>query len=185
MEWIPSWAVPTALGAQSLLPMTTSLAKPRIWLFKTEPEVFSIQDLANSPDQTTFWDGVRNYQARNTLRDDVQVGDLVLIHHSNADPPGIAGTARVVRAGYPDPSAFDPKDPHFDPKSRKESPTWIAVDIRLESIFPEPIGLPQLKAEPRLAQMVLLQRGSRLSIQPVTGPEWAIVDRMRRPKRRG
>ncbi len=147
----------------------------RYWLFKSEPDVFSIHDLEAAESRTTGWDGVRNYQARNFLRDDVQVGDGVLFHHSNADPPAIVGTARVVRAGHPDPTAFDPAHPHFDPKSRPDTPTWYQVAIRLDAIFPEPVTLPRLKATSGLAGMELLRKGSRLSIQPVTPAEWRVV----------
>lgn len=145
------------------------------WLFKSEPEAFSIGDLATAKNQTTFWDGVRNYQARNFLRDSVQVGDRVLFYHSNSVPMAIVGTAEVVRAGYPDHTAFDPKSNHFDPKSDPEAPTWFMVDIRLLQKFPKPLTRDELKASPQLSNMMLLQRGSRLSIQPVTDSEWTAV----------
>ena len=135
---------------------------------KSEPDVFSIDDLAASPKKTTFWDGVRNYQARNTMRDDMRKGDLVLFYHSNATPPGIAGVAKVVREGYPDHTAFDPEDPHYDPKSNADNPTWFMVDIQLVKKFRNLLSLPELKAMPELDGMVLLQKGSRLSVQPVT-----------------
>jgi predicted RNA-binding protein with PUA-like domain len=145
------------------------------WLLKTEPGTFSIQDLAAAPGQTTGWDGVRNYQARNFLRDDMAVGDAVLLYHSNAEPSAVVGTGCIVRAGYPDPSAFDPKDVHYDPKSDPARPVWYAVDVRLERIFPEPLPLDRLRAVPALKDMELLRKGSRLSVQPVRKAEFDAV----------
>jgi predicted RNA-binding protein with PUA-like domain len=147
----------------------------RFWLVKSEPDVFSIQDLAKAKNQTTYWDGVRNYQARNTLRDQMKAGDKVLFYHSNAMPPAIAGVARVVKEGYPDHTAWDPKSDHFDPKSSKENPTWYMVDIQLVEVFPKPLGLPMLKEIAGLKSMVLVQRGSRLSVQPVTASEFQLI----------
>lgn len=148
------------------------------WLVKTEPDCFSIQDLAKSPKKTTFWDGVRNYQARNMLRDQMKAGDRVLVYHSSCDPPAVVGIAKVVREGYPDHTAWDPKSDHFDEKSTKENPRWFMVDIQLESIFDEPIPLNELRTMPELKQMELLKRGSRLSVQPVRAGEFkAIVAR--------
>ena len=158
--------------------MPSRSAPRRYWLFKSEADCYSIDDLAKERNQTTFWDGVRNYQARNFLRDDVQPGDRVLFYHSNQEPLAIAGTAEVVKAGYPDHTAFDPAQQHYDPKSQPEAPTWYMVDIRLLQKFPEPVTRETLKAEKLLASMVLLQRGSRLSIQPVTPEEWRIVHRL-------
>ena len=145
------------------------------WLLKTEPDCFSIQDLKKQPKQMTFWDGVRNYQARNFMRDDFQVGDKVLFYHSNAKPPGIAGTAEVSRAGYPDFTAFDPKNDHYDPKSRQDEPTWFMVDIKLDSIFPELLSLDSLRTVKNLEGMELLRRGSRLSVQPVRKKEFDTI----------
>ncbi len=147
----------------------------KYWLLKTEPESFSIQDLQNAPDQTTFWDGVRNYQARNTLRDDMKVGDRVLFYHSNADPPAIVGTARVVREGYPDYTAWDESNHHYDPGSTPENPRWYMVDIQFEQAFDKPLGLHELKKVKSLAKMELLRKGSRLSVQPVTAAEFKQV----------
>jgi predicted RNA-binding protein with PUA-like domain len=147
----------------------------RYWLLKTEPESFSIDDLAAAPQQTTFWDGVRNYQARNTLRDDINPGDGVLFYHSSADPPAIVGTAVVVREGYPDHTAWTKTSHHFDPKSTPENPIWFMVDIRFESKFAEPLPLPALRNAPALAKMELLRKGSRLSVQPVTKAEFDAV----------
>lgn len=155
--------------------------RQQYWLFKTEPESFSIQDLARLANKTTSWDGVRNFQARNFLRDTIQVGDQVFLYHSNADPPAIVGIARVVKAGYPDQTAFDRKDPHYDPKSNRSDPTWYMVDIEHMETFPRPIGLPELKDQPALADMVLLQR-SRLSIQPVSEAAWRHINALRKSR---
>ena len=145
---------------------------PRYWLMKSEPNVFSIDDLGRAKNGTTRWDGVRNYQARNFLRDEIAVGDGVLFYHSSAEPPAVAGTARVVRAGYPDPTQFDARDGHHDPDSSKDDPRWYAVDIQFDAKFNRPVTLAELRAEKALAEMVLLRRGSRLSVQPVTPAEW-------------
>ncbi len=153
----------------------TPTPSDRYWLVKSEPDVFSIDDLAKAKNQTTHWDGVRNYQARNTLRDSMKLGDRVLFYHSNATPPAIVGIARVVKEGYPDHTAFDPKDDHYDPKSKKDAPTWYMVDLQFEQKFAQPLTLPMLKAEPRLEGMVLVQRGSRLSVQPVRPREFEII----------
>ena len=147
----------------------------RYWLFKTEPESFSIQDLAKAPRQTTCWDGVRNYQARNFLRDDIKEGDRVLFYHSQADPPAVVGTAVVVRDGYPDHTAWQKTNHHFDPKSTAEKPIWYMVDIRFEEIFPTPQPLDLLRTVPALEKMELLRRGSRLSVQPVTKGEFDTI----------
>jgi predicted RNA-binding protein with PUA-like domain len=151
-------------------------ARPRRhWLVKSEPDSFSFDDLLASPGRTTCWDGVRNYQARNTMRDDMKKGDLVFFYHSSADPTAIVGTAEVVRDGYPDQTAFDPKDSHYDPKSKKDEPTWFMVDLRARERFPKPVTLGELRGVKGLEKMVLLQKGSRLSVQPVTEREWEIV----------
>ena len=137
------------------------------WLFKSEPSCYAFADLLASPDQTTGWDGVRNFQARNFLRDEIKAGDGVLFYHSSADPPAIAGIAEVVRAGHPDPTAFDPKADHYDPKSDPADPTWYQVAIRAVRAIDPPLGLPLLRTVSALAGMELLRKGSRLSIQPV------------------
>lgn len=138
------------------------------WLFKSDPESFGIDDLARCPDRTTNWDGIRNYQARNYLRDDVRVGDRVLFHHSQQKPPALMGLAEVVKAAYPDPTALDPNSKYHDPKASVENPIWVMVDIRLVRKFAEPLSLERLRAEPALAGLELLRTGSRLSIQPVS-----------------
>lgn len=145
------------------------------WLFKSEPECFSFADLEAAPGQTTGWDGVRNFQARNFLRDDVRRGDGVLFYHSNADPPAIAGVAEVVEEAHADPTAFDPEAQHYDPKSDPENPTWFQVSIRAVRAIDPPLGLPQLKTIASLTGMELLRKGSRLSIQPVREEEWNTI----------
>lgn len=144
------------------------------WLVKTEPDCFSIHDLAACPKQTTSWSGVRNYQARNFMRD-MRVGDRVLFYHSSASPPAVAGTAVVARAAYPDPTARDPKDDHFDAKASPDNPIWLMVDIRLDEIFAESVPIARLRDEPALLGMELLRTGSRLSVQPVKPHEFEIV----------
>ncbi len=144
------------------------------WLFKTEPGCFSYNDLLNRPDRTEHWDGVRNFQARNFLRDQVQVGDGVLFYHSNIPEPAVVGTARVVRSGYPDWTAWDPAGEHFDPKSSPDRPAWYMVDVQAEQAFAQPVPLSLIKCHPGLGGMVLLTR-SRLSIQPVTEGEWQLI----------
>jgi len=153
-------------------------ATRRYWLLKSEADCFSWDDLTKQPRQTTFWDGVRNYQARNMLRDDFKKGDLVFFYHSNSDPNEIVGIAEVVREGYPDHTAFDPKEQHFDPKSDPEKPTWYMVDIKAKTPFARPVTLAELRTVKGLEKMALLQKGSRLSVQPVTPREWEIVERL-------
>jgi predicted RNA-binding protein with PUA-like domain len=145
------------------------------WLLKSEPDCFSIQHLAACPRQTTCWSGVRNFQARNFMRDQMKLGDRVLFYHSGAEPPAVAGTAVVVREAYPDPTAWDPRDDHFDPKASPENPTWQMVDIQLETIFAEPVSIGTLRGVAGLKQMELLRKGSRLSVQPVRPREFEIV----------
>jgi predicted RNA-binding protein with PUA-like domain len=142
------------------------------WLMKSEPGDYSIDDLAR--DGTTHWDGVRNYQARNLMRDDMTVGDRVLFYHSNAKPPGVIGIAEVVRDAYPDHTQFDPDDGHFDPKSNPDDPRWVMVDISFVEKLPRLVGLPELKECPELEEMVLLNR-SRLSVQPVSAEHFDFI----------
>lgn len=146
-------------------------ARRRYWLMKSEPAAFSIDDLAKARRQTTSWDGVRNYQARNFMRE-MAIGDRVLFYHSNADPPAVAGTAEVVKTAYPDATQFDQRDTHYDPDSDPAHPRWDMVDIRLVRKFAQPISLDRLREESALKGMVLLRKGSRLSVQPVTESEW-------------
>jgi len=146
----------------------------RYWLMKSEPSAFSIQDLRKVRGQTTCWDGVRNFQARNFMRA-MKRGDRVLFYHSKVDPPVVVGIAEVVKEAYPDDSAFNPKDIHYDPRSTPARPLWDMVDIKLVRIFPSPIPLDRLREEPALKRMELLRKGSRLSVQPVRPEEWAIV----------
>jgi predicted RNA-binding protein with PUA-like domain len=148
---------------------------PRYWLMKSEPSVFSIEDLEN--DRTTCWDGVRNYQARNFMRDDMHPGDGVLFYHSNASPPGVVGVAKIVRAGYPDHTARDPDSKYFDPKASEQDPRWFMVDIAFEERFPALVPLGTLRETPGLEEMLVTTR-SRLSVQPVTEEEFEIVRRL-------
>ena len=147
----------------------------RHWLLKTEPEAFSFDDLLASPKRTTGWSGVRNYQARNLLRDEMKKGDKVFIYHSNAEPPCVVGEAEVVREGYPDPTQFDPKDDHFDPQSSKDAPRWFQVDVRAVRKLPQPVPLPRIRETRALEKMALIQRGQRLSVQPVAAAEYAAI----------
>ena len=143
----------------------------KYWLMKSEPTTFSIDDLQRSPNQTTCWDGVRNYQARNFMRS-MAVGDHVLFYHSNADPPAIVGIAEVVTTAYADSTQFDKEDKHYDPESKPSEPRWDMVDIKYVCKFSRPLALDELRKEAKLKGMVLLQKGSRLSVQPVTQTEW-------------
>ena len=138
---------------------------------KSEPSSFSIDDLLRSPRQTTCWDGVRNYQARNFMRS-MTVGDQVLFYHSSADPPTVVGIAEVVKTAYPDPTQFDKKDTHYDPESKPSDPRWDMVDIKYVRKFARTLTLNELRKEGKLKGMVLLQKGSRLSVQPITPSEW-------------
>jgi predicted RNA-binding protein with PUA-like domain len=147
----------------------------KYWLVKTEPDCFSVHDLAKQPKQTTGWSGVRNYQARNFMRDEMKLGDRVFVYHSSTDEPAIVGTATIARESYPDPTAFDKTDDHFDAASTKDNPRWFMVDIRLEKIFKAPLPLSQLRTLPALKAMELLRRGSRLSVQPVRKTEFDAI----------
>ena len=145
---------------------------PRNWLMKSEPEVYSIDDLRR--DGRTSWEGVRNYQARNFMRDDARPGDNVLFYHSNADPPGVAGLATVTRGGYPDPSARDPGSDYFDPKASDQDPRWYMIDVAFGEKFPAVVPLDTLRQTPGLEKMLVINK-SRLSVQPVTDEEFRIV----------
>lgn len=155
------------------------------WLLKSEPSSFSFDDLMNAPDRKTGWDGVRNYQARNFLRDSIKLGDGVLFYHSNAEPPCIAGIARVVREAHPDPTAFDPESKYHDPKSNPESPQWFQVSIQAVEPLDPPLDLPKLRTIPALERMELLRKGSRLSVQPVTDAEWKAILKLAHVKFKG
>ncbi len=154
----------------------------RYWLMKSEPNVYSIDDLAE--EGTDHWDGVRNYQARNTMRDDMKVGDGVLFYHSNAKPPGVAGIAKIAKRGYPDHTAFDPDSKYYDSKSDPDNPRWYMVDVAFVQKFDEVVPLDKLKVTKGLEDMVVTQKGSRLSVQPVSPDEWKIVRRLGRSKKR-
>jgi predicted RNA-binding protein with PUA-like domain len=140
----------------------------RYWLMKSEPNAFSIDDLERRPGQTEPWDGVRNYQARNMMRDEMKIGDRVLFYHSNCEVPGIVGLAEIVREAYPDPTAFDPGHKHYDPRSRPDHPAWLMVDVRLVRKLRRTIALAELKDRPELDGFALIRRGNRLSIMPVS-----------------
>ena len=146
---------------------------------KSDPDEFGLEELARSPDQTTEWDGVRNYQARNFLRSEMSVGDGVLFYHSQSKPPAVVATAKVVRSGHPDPTQFDRRSRYYDPKSPSSDPRWYAVEIRLEGKLARAVSLPEMRETPGLEEMVLLRRG-RLSVQPVTAQEWKIILRLGR-----
>ena len=150
----------------------------RHWLLKCEPAAYTIDDLAR--DGHTGWEGVRNYQARNYLRDQIQVGDPVLFYASNAEPSGVTGLARVVRAGFPDVTAWRRGHHYFDPKSTEEEPIWYSVEIEFVERFPETLSLAMLKTVRGLEDMMVVQKGSRLSVQPVTKPEYQIIVRLAR-----
>ena len=148
------------------------------WLFKSEPDVFSFDDLKKAPGRTTFWEGVRNYQARNFLRDVVKKGDGVLFYHSRVDPMAVVGTAVVVREAHPDPTQFDKKAKYFDEGAKQDAPRWYGVDIRYEHAFKTPVTLKAIKETKALAGMTLVKKGARLSIQPVTAAEWRVISAM-------
>jgi predicted RNA-binding protein with PUA-like domain len=147
----------------------------KFWLVKTEPESFSIEDLARAPSRTTCWDGVRNYQARNFMRDEMKIGDRVLVYHSSTDVPAVVGVAKVVRESYPDHTAWNKKDDHYDPASIPDNPRWFMVDIQLEQILKRPLPLDELRGVAALKQMELLRKGSRLSVQPVRKSEFDAI----------
>jgi predicted RNA-binding protein with PUA-like domain len=149
----------------------------RHWLMKSEPDEFSIDDLVAAWGRTTSWFGVRNYQARNYMRDEMKVGDLAFFYHSSCPQPGIAGIVRISRPAHPDATQFDPKSPYYDPKSRPEDPRWVNVDVTLEEKT-RLVPLPELRAHPELADLVILRRGNRLSVTPVAPAEWKFIVRL-------
>ena len=142
---------------------------------KSEPDAFGINDLYNKPNQTEHWDGVRNYQARNMMRDAMKLGDQVFFYHSNCEQPGIVGIMEVVKEGYPDFTAFDPDDAHFDPKSDPDKPRWMMVDVKFVKTLSRTISLRELKARPELVNMAVVRPGNRLSIMPVSANEWQFI----------
>ena len=160
------------------MPRAPSRESRRFWLVKSEPSTFSFDDLLSAPGRTTGWDGVRNYAARNFMRDDMRVGDGVLFYHSNAEPPHIAGIAEVARTAYPDPTQFDPESDYADPKATRDKPIWMQVDIRAVAPLARPLPLDALRGVRGLEKMELLRKGSRLSVQPVTPGEWKIILRL-------
>lgn len=147
----------------------------RYWLMKSEPETFGIDDLIRRPRQTEHWDGVRNYQARNMIRDEMKKGDQAFFYHSSCDEPAIVGIVDIVRDAYPDSTAFDPESPYFDPKSTSDSPRWYMVDVRFRRKLRRPLTLAELKQQPALAGLPLLRRGNRLSILPISAEEWRLI----------
>ncbi len=148
---------------------------PKYWLMKSEPSCFSFDDLKQMPNKTEQWDGVRNYQARNFLRDEIKIGDGVLFYHSNCLEPSIVGLAKVVRDGYPDHTALDPRAKHFDPKSTDDKPLWFMVDVQYLCPLPKPLSRDDLRRHPLFAGMGVLRKGNRLSVQPVLAEEWQAV----------
>ncbi len=149
----------------------------RYWLMKTEPTTFGVEDLERAKNKTTCWDGVRNYQARNMLRDDMKKGDLAFLYYSSTEVPGIVAIMRIVKEGYPDPTSFDRKNHHYDPDSDPENPRWFMVDVQLDRRLTRVIALEELRkhATKELKNMVLLRRGNRLSITPVEPTEWKFI----------
>ena len=147
----------------------------KYWLLKSEPDVFSLENLKNCPNQTEHWDGIRNYQARNLMRDEMQVGDRAFFYHSRQAEPAIVGTAKVVREAYPDHTSWDPTSKYFDEKSSPENPRWLMVDVQFESEFSRPVTLKELRSIPELNEMFLLRKGMRLSVQPVTEVEFQLI----------
>ena len=147
----------------------------KYWLLKSEPDVFSLEDLKNCPNQTEPWDGIRNYQARNLMRDEMKMGDQAFFYHSRQAEPAIVGTVRVVREAYPDHTSWDPSSKYFDEKSSPENPRWLMVDVQFESEFSRPVTLKELRSVPELKEMFLLRKGMRLSVQPVTEAEFQLI----------
>jgi len=150
---------------------------PNYWLMKSEPDEVSIDDALAAPNATVAWTGVRNYQARNFMRDGMKVGDGVLFYHSSCPEPGIAGIARVASGIKPDPTQFDPKSPYYDPASKKDDPRWLLVDVQAVRKT-RLLALPELRAKPELADLVVLRKGNRLSITPVEPAHWRIIEKM-------
>ncbi|HQF42770.1 MAG TPA: EVE domain-containing protein [Ignavibacteriaceae bacterium] len=150
----------------------------KYWIVKSEPNVFSFDDLKKSKNQSTFWDGVRNYQARNFLRDEMKKGDQVLFYHSNADPLAVMGVCEVIKEGYPDHTQFDPDNHHYDIKADPKNPIWFMVDIKFKKEFRTPVTLEEIKSNPKLKKMRLVARGNRLSVMPITKDEFEEIKKM-------
>ena len=148
------------------------------WLMKSEPQTYSIEDLANAKNQSTLWDGVRNYQARNTLRSQMKVGDLAFFYHSSCLIPGIAGIVKIMQTGIPDPTAFDPQSPYYDPKSTPSNPRWYSVEVKLEEKLSSLLSLSEIRQQPTLENFTLVRKGNRLSVFSVTKQEWQILNSM-------
>lgn len=157
----------------------------RFWLLKSDPATFGLDQLEHSPRRTAVWDGVRNYQARNLLRDELRRGDGILFYHSQAAPPAVVGLCEVVRSGYPEPAQFDRRSPLFDPRSTPDEPRWFAIDIRWVARLQREVTLPELRATAGLEQLALLRKGNRLSVQPVRPDEWRLIERLGRGGSRG
>ena len=147
----------------------------KYWLLKSEPDAFSLEDLKKCPNQTEPWDGIRNYQARNLMRDEMKVGDQAFFYHSRQAEPAIVGTVRIVREAYPDHTSWDPSSKYFDEKSSAENPRWLMMDVQFESEFSRPVTLKELRSVPELKEMFLLRKGMRLSVQPVTEEEFQLI----------
>ena len=147
----------------------------KYWLMKSEPDVFGIDDLARCPGKTEHWDGIRNYQVRNMMRDEMKKGDEALFYHSNCKEPGIVGIMKVAKEAYPDFTAFEPKSKYYDPKSDPQNPRWLMVDMKLVRKFKRNITLQELKNSKSLAEMLILRRGNRLSVTPITKKQWDYI----------
>jgi predicted RNA-binding protein with PUA-like domain len=167
-------SMPYELGKWAHVFTPRTAGERRYWLVKSEPDVFSFQDLQAAPQQTTCWDSVRNSTARNFMRDAMKRGDLAFYYHSNAEPSAIVGICEIVREGYPDPTALDPSHDYYDADSVAETPTWFMVDVKAVEVLPRPVSLPEIKASSALSEMALVKFG-RLSVVPVTAAEWEIV----------
>ncbi len=148
------------------------------WLMKSEPDCFGIDDLEAAPDGVEMWDGVRNYQVRNMIRDHMRPGDRAFFYHSNTKTPGVVGVMEIAGEAYPDPTAFDPEDEHYDPKSDSDRPRWYCVDVRFVEKWPRIVALQEMRRSPRLEGLPLLRKGNRLSIVPVTPDQWAAIREM-------
>lgn len=150
----------------------------RYWMLKCEPKTYNIEDLKKEPNQTTTWEGVRNYQARNMIRDEIKKGDLAFFYYSNAKVPGVAGVMEIVKEGYPDFTAWNPEHKYYDPVSTPDNPRWYQVDVKLRQTFPSIISLTDLRNVPQLADLWILRKGNRLSVTPVTENQWNVILKM-------